>query len=102
MDTHCTKFVKIQLKNLDRAIAGAGSSFLAPRNNVQHAIRQRPLQFQRLDGLALQPEIELLSCGQDHGDGFGMDKRDNRSKTRLARVAFDRNVLWDDPDPVLV
>jgi hypothetical protein len=22
-------------------------------------------------------------------------------KDRLARVAFDRNVLWDDPDPVV-
>jgi hypothetical protein len=37
---------------------------LAPRHNVQHPIRQRPLKFQRLDRFALQPEVELLSCRQ--------------------------------------
>jgi hypothetical protein len=31
---------------------------LAPRHNVQNAIRQGSLQFQRLDSFALQPEIE--------------------------------------------
>ena len=48
-----------------------------PAPHVQHAIRQRPLKFQRLDGLALQPEVELLSCGQDHRHRFGMDGRDD-------------------------
>ncbi|HEY1861757.1 MAG TPA: hypothetical protein VGG61_15460, partial [Gemmataceae bacterium] len=33
----------------------------APRDDPQHPIGQGPLQLQRLDGFALEPEIELLA-----------------------------------------
>jgi hypothetical protein len=31
----------------------------------------------RLNGLSLQPEVELHSCSQDHRHGFGMNGRDD-------------------------
>jgi hypothetical protein len=49
---------------------------LAPRHNVEHPIRQRPLQLQRLDRLAFKPEVELPSRGRDQRHGFGTDGRD--------------------------
>ena len=72
---------------------------LAPRHNVQHPIRQRPLKLQRLDRLASQPEVELLSCGQDHRHRFRMDGRDDgvrfrgRQKPEQLMLALDRRAL---------
>ena len=37
----------------------------APRHDAEHPVRQRPLQFQRLDRLALLPQVELVPSGQD-------------------------------------
>ena len=76
-----------------------GSIFLlAPRHNVQHAIRQGPLQFHGLDGFALQPEIELFRCRQDHRHRFGMNGCDDGvgfrgQKPEQLMLAFDRGAL---------
>src|SRR6516225_1228065 len=77
---------------------------LAPRHNVQHAVWQWALQLQRLEGFALQPEVELLGCGQDHRHGLGMDGRDDGvgfsgQEPEQLVLALDWRAVWPAPAP---